>query len=91
MTLNDMLNSEEFQAWLSDRLGNDLCINDPERAERLREYAEEGLDGSTHYEHISDWREYVRDADFSEAQKQLLEKQIEDAYIFFEDRLDEIP
>ena len=62
ITINDMLNSREYQAFISDRLGNDLFISDPDRADRLFEAAEEGADGSTHAEHIDDWRDFINNA-----------------------------
>ncbi len=66
-TIRELLNLQGYQSFISDKLGNDLFINDPERADRIHEYAEDGCDGSTHAEHIEDWREYVellkRDAD----------------------------
>jgi len=33
--------------------------NDPDRAERIHDAAEHGCDGSTHAEHIEDWREFA--------------------------------
>jgi hypothetical protein len=77
MTLHDMLNSDDFQRWEGDRLGNDLFINDPKRAARLHEYAEEGLNGSTHEEVVQDWRDYVANAELTESVKEGLLKEIE--------------
>lgn len=59
-TLREMYGSREFEAYISDKLGNDLFINDPERADRIDEAAQDGADGSTHAEHIDDWREFLR-------------------------------
>lgn len=58
-TVADLLAHHEFDGFISSKLGNDLFINDPERAERIHEYAESGGDGSTHAEHIEDWREFA--------------------------------
>lgn len=58
-TISDMINSREWDMFISDKLGNDLFISDPERAERIHNAAEHGCDGSTHAEHIEDWREFV--------------------------------
>lgn len=58
-TLEEMYGSMEFDAYISDKLGNDLFINDPERAERIHEAAEAGCDGSTHAEVIEDWRDFL--------------------------------
>jgi hypothetical protein len=44
--------------WIGDKLGNDLFINDPNRANRLEKAARDGCDGSYHYEIIEDWEEY---------------------------------
>ena len=54
-----MLESQAWEYFISDRLGNDLFISDPERANRIWEAAENGCDGSTHYEHIQDWRDFL--------------------------------
>ena len=79
MTLNDMLNSDSYQRWENSRLGNDLFINDPKRAARIHEYAEEGLDGSTHDEVIQDWRDYIADADLPDADKESLMEEVDAA------------
>lgn len=57
-TLDAMIRSREFENYISSKLGNDLFINDPNRAERIADYAEEGGDGSSHAEIIEDWREF---------------------------------
>ena len=57
--LDDLIRSDGFQAFDSDRRGNNLFINDPERAERCYDAAENGSDGSTHREIIQDWRDYL--------------------------------
>lgn len=58
-TLEEMYKSEEYESFICDKLGNDLFINDPERAERIQEYAEEGCNGSTHREMVEDWRYFI--------------------------------
>lgn len=58
-TINEMLNTPEYDAYISDKLGNDLFISDPDRADRIHEAAENGSDGSTHAEHIEDWRDFL--------------------------------
>lgn len=40
---------------------SDDWINDSERMERCDDAAKDGCDGSTHQEHIQDWREAFRD------------------------------
>ena len=59
-TLHDMFQSKEWQGYESDRLGNDLFINDPKRADRIQAAAEDGSDGSTHAEHIEDWKAFTK-------------------------------
>lgn len=54
-----MYESRDFDMFIGDKLGNDLFINDPERAERITEYAEDGCNGSMHFEVIEDWRDYL--------------------------------
>lgn len=54
-------NGQAFYQWQSNRLGNDLFINDPDRANRIHEAAEDGCDGSTHAEHLEDFREYAKE------------------------------
>lgn len=50
---------QEFYNWQANRLGNELFISDPDRANRIHEAAEDGADGSTHREHIQDFRDYA--------------------------------
>ena len=59
LNLNAMIRSREFEGWQSDKLGNFLCIEDPDRFNRIQEEAENGGDGSTHYETIMDWNEFL--------------------------------
>lgn len=58
-TIRDLLNSRGFDIFRDSKLGNDLFISDPDRAERIHDAAENGANGSTHAEQIEDWREYV--------------------------------
>ena len=64
--LGEMLNSPEYQAFESDVYGNDMFINDPERAERVYAAAEHGCNGSYHAEVIQDWRNFLNIADYSD-------------------------
>ena len=57
--INDVLNSSEWSRFQNDKLGNDLFINDPDRAKRQYEYAQNGLNGSTPQEEIDDVREFL--------------------------------
>lgn len=54
INLREMYSSSEFGYFLESKLGNDLFISEPERAERLA-----NGEGSTHSENIEDWREYL--------------------------------
>lgn len=58
-TIHDLVNSRGYDIFRESKLGNDLFISDPDRAERIHDAAENGADGSTHGETIDDWREYV--------------------------------
>ncbi len=49
----------EWDSFISDKLGNNLLLTDPDRANRLHKAAENGADGSTHAEQIEDWREFL--------------------------------
>lgn len=59
LTLDDVITSEGFCNFEADRLGNNLYIDDPDRADRCEEAAADGADGSTHAEHMQDWRDYL--------------------------------
>ena len=58
-TIRDLLALDEWQYFQADKLGNNLFITDPDRAQRIHDAAEDGCDGSTHYEVIEDWREFA--------------------------------
>lgn len=58
-TIDELINHPQWDGFIGSTLGSDLFINDPERAERIHKYAETGSDGSTHAEHIEDWREFA--------------------------------
>jgi hypothetical protein len=57
--LDDLIRSEGFSAFDADRRGNQMFLDDPERADRCYDAAENGSDGSTHAEIIQDWRDYL--------------------------------
>ena len=59
--LQELLDSDEYDRWRGDRLGNSLFIHEPERASRIYDYAETGSDGSKHCEVIEDWRQCLSD------------------------------
>ena len=61
-TINDMLNDDGYQSFIADRLGNDLFINDTERAKRIYKASEWGGDGSTHFEVIDDFAVFQKNA-----------------------------
>jgi len=58
-TVTELLAHPRWDGFIADRLGNELFLNDPDRADRCYEAAEDGCDGSTHAEHITDWREFA--------------------------------
>lgn len=58
-TLENLYQSDGFQMFDNDRRGNSMFLNDPNRAERCYDAAENGSDGSTHAEIIQDWRDYL--------------------------------
>lgn len=57
-TVRALLDHPRWDGWISDRLGNDLFLSDPDRASRCHDAAEHGEDGSTNAEVIEDWREF---------------------------------
>jgi hypothetical protein len=57
--LRDMYESEGFQYFDSDLRSNQMLLDDPDRAERIYDAAENGSEGSTHREIIQDWRDYL--------------------------------
>ena len=91
--LSAMLEMEELQMYISDKTGNDLFINDPERAERIHEAAEHGADGSTHAETIEDWRDYLSMADYPDWLKDRLGLEINEVELWHElnGSLDNVP
>ena len=68
-TLDDLLQSTELAMHEESTLGNDLFINDPDRAERINASSENGGDGSFHGEHIQDWRDCLDCLDLSDETK----------------------
>jgi len=57
-TLKELYNHADFRPFGSS---SDDGITDPDRAERCHEAAEHGCDGSTHYEIMQDWRDFLSD------------------------------
>jgi len=60
-TVSDLISLSEYDSYISDKLGNDLFINDEERAARIAAAAENGADGSYHAEHLQDMRDFISD------------------------------
>lgn len=58
-TVSQLLDHPDWDAFQGNKLGNDLFLSDPDRASRNWDAAENGCDGSTHAEHIEDWREFA--------------------------------
>ena len=65
-TLHEFLQTDYWQSFEASVTGNDLFISDPERAERIYDAAQDGGDGSTHAEHIQDWRDCLEAAERDE-------------------------
>lgn len=80
--LADFYNSQYFQSFQAGKLGNDLFINDPERAARIHDAAEYGGDGSTNAEVIEDWREALQaaqqDGKINDADFEAINREIDD-------------
>lgn len=74
--LSDLIDSPGFDAYLGDKLGNQLFLDDPERADRLQQYSADGGDGSTHAECIEDWREYLDTCEIDDETKEAIEEEI---------------
>ena len=55
--LSELIRSRFFESFQSDRLGNSLFLNDPDRADRIFEAAADCADGSMHAEAIADFRD----------------------------------
>ena len=91
--LSAMLEMDELRMYISDKTGNDLFINDPERAKRIHEAAEHGANGSTHAETIEDWRDYLSIADYPDWLKDCLTKEIDETELWHElqGSLDHVP
>jgi len=54
--VDSFIRCEDLQVFTSERDGD--YINEPERASRCNDAAEEGCDGKTHQDVIQDWRDY---------------------------------
>lgn len=65
-SLDELIRSKYFARWQESRLGNNLFVNDPDRAERIHKEAERGSCGSFHAEIINDWRECLCNAVFDD-------------------------
>lgn len=57
-TLEELYSHPNFNPFGSS---SDDWINDPDRADRCNEAAEHGCEGSTHYEIMQDWRDFLSD------------------------------
>ncbi len=78
-TLDDLLQSDEYDR---SRFGcsSDDSYTDPQRYVRCQEAASYGGDGSTHQEHINDWRECLANYfdDIDGDAKDAINKEIDD-------------
>ena len=76
MSINELLDTDELNMYISDKTGNDLFISNPKRAERISEAAKHRCDGSTHNEILEDWYEFIDDSGYSEWVKILLHREL---------------
>ena len=76
LTLRDMIRSEEYQAYETDRLGNYLAFSNPKLYGRIMEYADNGADGRTHGEVIEAWRDYLKTMRLPERVRTRIEAEI---------------
>lgn len=87
MDLGIFLQTEWWNAWDADNR-NDLHWQNPERAQRCDEAAEDGSDGSTHGERIDDMRKALQSHDaadeFGQLTVQRLLVEVEGLYKWFE-------
>lgn len=76
-TLDDLLNSREYD---SMRFGSssDDWFYDAERMERVTREAIDGGDGSTHGEHIQDWRDCLELLELSDDVRLSIQSEIDD-------------
>ena len=78
-SLNDLLNSPEYDG---SRFGSssDDWLHDEDRAQRCHNAAADGCDGSTHGEHIQDWRDCLANYfdDLDDDTRAAIEKEIDD-------------
>ena len=78
LTLRDMIQSEEYQAYETDRLGNYLAFSNPKLYGRIMEYADNGADGRTHGEVIEAWRDYLKTVRLPEHVRTRIEAEIDE-------------
>lgn len=78
LTLEDLYRSDEYDRFIGDRLGNDLFINDPDRADRCHRAARDGADGSYHAEVIEDWRAFLDTLELPERVKDRINAEIDE-------------
>ena len=80
MNLNDMLQSNEYMAWHSDRMNN-LTHTSPDRSGRCMDFSEQGADGSFHAEIMNDWQNYLEvNANISERDYHEISIEIQDCW-----------
>lgn len=79
-SLDQFVRSEYWHNWDSENRSPGsagMILSDPDRFDRIMEAAEEGCDGSTHYEIISDWRDALTNAPISECAKEKIIREID--------------
>jgi len=86
-TIADLLALPGWDTWRESNLGPDLFINDPDRADRIWEAAEDGFDGSCHGEIIADWRDLASQLE-GEARGELWEAEAGEEEAAWEEELE---
>ena len=84
LNLDGMIRSTEFNLFREQILGNDLFIDDPERAARIYDAAEFGCDGSFHAEIIQDWRDFLNTLTLPESVREDIEIEIYNCELWHE-------
>ena len=75
-TLDDLLQSDYWQRY-REYVESTMAIDDPDRFYRVLDYANHSGDGSTHGEHIDDWRQALSDLDLPDNVRQAIVTEID--------------
>lgn len=78
VTVSWFLDSIDWRAWNAIYRDCDMVLDDPERFDRCQAAAEDGSDGSTHREIISDWRRALQASSFGPITRMILSFRIDE-------------